>query len=142
MTWSRAPPPEANAGRSFATRSARRSFPSSIRIMTLVAVASGFVSEAMSKTVSAVIASTAGTIARFPYALRKTTFPRRPTRTTAPGHSFLAIDSSMTASIRARRSADIPAAAGEAAGRGARAAARTETTAARRRPLKLFTPRV
>ena len=38
--------------------------------MTLVAVAIGFVREATSKTVSTVIASTAGATARFPYAFR------------------------------------------------------------------------
>jgi len=65
--------------------------------MTLVAVATTFVSEARSKTVSAVIGSTVGATARFPYAFRNTTFPCRPTRTTAPGHSFFAIDSVTTA---------------------------------------------
>ena len=107
VTWSRAPPPDANSGMNFATRSWSRIFPSSTSVMTLVAVATTFVSDAMSKTVSTVIGSTAGATARLPYAFRKTTLPWRPTRTTAPGHSFFAMDSVIAESRFARRAADM-----------------------------------
>ena len=106
--------------------------------MTLIAVATGFVSDAMSKTVSTVIFSTAGATARFPYALRKTTLPCLPTSTTAPGHSFRAMASSTTASIRPRRSADMPAEAGGAEGREKAGTA----AAARRSAGRTFTPEV
>ena len=49
-----------NSGRSFASGSSSRSLPCSTRIMTDVAVATGLVSEARSKTVSRVIGSSAG----------------------------------------------------------------------------------
>jgi hypothetical protein len=51
------------------TRSFRRSLPRSISIITLVVVATTFVSDARSKIVSIDIASTVGTSARLPNAL-------------------------------------------------------------------------
>ena len=57
-----------NSGSTRASRSVSRSFPSSIRIMTEVAVATGLVSDAMSKTVSRVIGSDAGPTTRRPAA--------------------------------------------------------------------------
>ena len=52
------------------------------------AVATGLVSEAMSKTVSAVIGTFSGLTAREPYALRNTTSSSWTTTTTAPGQSL------------------------------------------------------
>ena len=57
-----------NSGRTRPSRSVSRSLPSSIRIMTDVAVATGLVSEAMSKTVSRVIGSGVGPTTRRPAA--------------------------------------------------------------------------
>ena len=54
------------SGMNVATRSFRRIFPSSTSIMTLVVVATTLVTEAMSNTVSSVIASGCGTSDRMP----------------------------------------------------------------------------
>ena len=59
--------------------------PRSTRIMTLVAVATGFVSDARSNTVSNVIGVRSGSIDRDPNAFVKRTSSRRPTTTTHPG---------------------------------------------------------
>src|SRR5581483_3742217 len=77
-----------NSGRYFDTGSLKLSLPFSQSCMIDVAVISGFVREAMSKTVSSVIASRVGSSDRWPYALRKTTWPLWPISTTAPGTSF------------------------------------------------------
>ena len=55
-----------NSGMCVAIGSESRSFPSSTSRMIAVAVATGFVSEARSKTVSVVIGSSAGRTARRP----------------------------------------------------------------------------
>ena len=63
-------PLAANSGQCFATGSVTLSLPRSTSSSTHVAVVTGFVSEAMSKIVSAVIGSAAGATARRPNALR------------------------------------------------------------------------
>src|SRR3954447_2179478 len=77
-----------------------------MRIMTEVAVATTLVRLARSKIVSDVITSRTGSTARAPYAFRQTTFPSRPTSTTAPGNFLSAIASAMTASIWGNRNED------------------------------------
>ena len=70
-----------NSGSRRPSRSVSRSLPSSIRIMTEVAVATGLVSEAMSKTVSRVMGSGSGRppVAR-PRGHRRSTLAGRPAR--------------------------------------------------------------
>src|SRR5581483_1961405 len=104
------------SGMNCTTGSLRRTLPCSIKIMMLVVVATTLVRLARSKVVSSVIASRCGSTARAPYALRQTTLPCRATSTTAPGSSFFSIEAAMTASMRARRSAENPWVAGSAVG--------------------------
>ena len=66
MIFARSPPSGANSGMCRTTGSERRSFPSSMRIITDVAVATVFVREARSNTVSTVIGSANGSTARSP----------------------------------------------------------------------------
>ena len=132
------------SGMNWTTESPNRIFPCSIRIMMLVVVATTLVRLAISKIVSVVIASRCGSTARAPYALRQTVFPWRPTRTTAPGKSFFAIEAWMTASMRARRSAENPADAGEADGSCVEKAwwrkVKTNKKGSKRDRTKLITP--
>ncbi len=67
------------------TLSLRRNLPSSNSFIRHEVVAITLVSDAQSKIVSSVIASTVGISARLPYALRCTMCPLWPTMSTAPG---------------------------------------------------------
>ena len=73
-----------------ATRCPSLSCPRSTSSITLVAVATGLVIDAMSNTVSVVIGSSLGCTCLLPYALSSTIFPRRPMQTTHPGIRFSA----------------------------------------------------
>ena len=75
----------AKAGKIDETLSDRLSLPRSISCIILVAVATGLVMEAMSKTVSTVIGSIDGSNRLFPYAFSNRISSLRPTQTTHPG---------------------------------------------------------
>src|SRR5690242_4147110 len=95
-----------------ATRSFSRTLPSSSSFITLVVVATTFVSDARSNIVSSVIGSTDGTRARCPTAFRYKTRLPRPMRTTAPGSFLSAIACSMRGGISSNRELSMVGAAG------------------------------
>ena len=86
-----------------------------------MAVATGLVRLAMSKTVSRVIGSSVGSTDRLPNARAIATFPRRPTTTTAPGTFFSPIARAIASSTRASREGSKPRVSGLASGKEARA---------------------
>ena len=82
-------PLAANSGMKSATLSCSRNWPRSTRIITLVAVAIGLVSDAMSNSVSVVIGTAAGSNCRLPYARSNTMPARRPIKHHATRHLAL-----------------------------------------------------